>query len=202
MRMRGGILGVAVLVVGVAAFAADPKSKAGPKKGDKLDLGIPTFGTLPTHHELSKPKEQELQHKATGGDTAEHCYSVVSVLHGQKFKRGPGGTQPEKPYPAVMISGNPPYSDRFSSIVRVKCAQRRGGLIEVEIHDPSGNTVMDGRGQIAFKNTDETEWQIDWSDTPMRTDGGEFKFVLRIGGHLLGSFPVLFKKAEEPPAKN
>lgn len=205
MRMRAWLL---VVAVGLSASAQAGPPKGSPKKGERLDLGIPTFGTLPTSTELAKPKEQTLEHKSTGGDSTEHCYTVVSITHGRSFKRGPGGTQPDKPYPAVLITGNPPYSDRFSSIVKVKCPARRGGSIEVEIEDAQGNMVMNGSGQIAFKNQDETEWQIDWSDTPMRNEG-EFKFVLRIAGNLIGSFPILFKKAEEvgpgsgaPPAKN
>ncbi len=181
------------------AFAADaPKLKGTVKKeAPKIDLGLPTFGALPTGEGMKKPKaEPELQQtKETQSQTP---YTLVRVVNGKAFMRGPQGAQPSTPFPAVNASGDPLMMEKFSSVVRVKCPTKKSAPIEVAVLDPRGDTIMEASGVLRFTGGDEAEWTVDWESTGIRR-GGDFQVLVRVAGQPLGTAPL--KVAEAAPAE-
>ncbi|HZH04944.1 MAG TPA: hypothetical protein VEY30_14255, partial [Myxococcaceae bacterium] len=114
-------------------------------------------------------------------------YSVVSVRHQRPAAKG--GAELE----GVELVGNPPATEPFRSVVRVKCSQRAGTAIEVVILDPRGDTVMTASGQLHYKtgkaDSDESDYTVDWESTPWPT-GGTFSVLVRVAGQPMGTWPL------------
>lgn len=193
-------LALVALLLAAVAHAEEPKKLKGSKKesAPKLDLGIPSFGEIPKDQKLESAKgKEETKQGAPSGTRAEEGFSVVRVVHGKGFIKGPDGAKPSAPFPQVAASGPPWMTEKFSTVVRVKNPAKKGARIEVAILDTRDDTVMEASGEIFFRGTgDETEWQVDWDSSGIRNPG-EFKLLVRVGGTPLGTFP--FKVA---PAAN
>jgi len=194
MRVRL-LLAVAVLCGG-SVLAAEPKKV----KGEKLDLGLPkTFNALPTGENMEKPKEKSAQQVPTT-TSASAEYAVVRVIHGKTFVRSPEGAKPSAPFDAVPTEGNPPMTEKFSTVIRVRCTQKTNAPIDVVILDPRNDTLMEASGEIYFRGQKEMEvdYTVDWERTQLPRGAGAYQVLVRVAGAPLGTFPL---KIAEPPAK-
>src|SRR5688572_25738972 len=108
-----------LLLTPLLAFGAD-------KKKPKLDLGlkVDVGGDIPKGNELQAPKEKKeaVQSSQTPVDLT---YSIVRVQHGKSFNRGPNGAIATSALDAIPASGNPLTTEKFTTVVRVKCPQKR-----------------------------------------------------------------------------
>ena len=178
-------LTLAAVLLSISALAADKK------KGEKIDLGIPSFGNIPKGDNLEKPKDK----KPTGGEPSPSSpsaiYSVVKVVHGKSFTRSATGATPTIAFEAVTASGNPLTTEKFSTVVRVKNAEKKSADITVNIIDPRGESVMDASGTVTFRGskTDEMDYTIDWDPTGIRA-AGDFQVMVKVAGQMLGTFPL------------
>ena len=189
---------LASLSLALTAHAADPKLKGSKKESaPKLDLGIPAFKDIPKDQKLEKPKDPAEAQQAPSAARVEEGYSVVRVVHGKGFMRGPDGAKPSTPFPQVTVAGNPLMTEKFSSVVRVKSPAKRNTSIEVAILDQRGDTVMEASGELRFGNGVEAEWQVDWEPTGIRNPG-EFQVLVRLGGNPMGTFPLKLATAATP----
>lgn len=181
------------VVVSAVSFAAD-KKKPPPQK---MDLGL-NLGNVPSAHGIEAPKE-----KAADGPkaTPAHAeYTVVRVVHGKGFLRTPDGAKPSAPYDSVATDGDPPTTEKFSSVVRVKCTQKVNAPIELAVLDARGDTLMEAKGEIVFRGVKESEvdYTVDWDRTQLIRGPGDYQVLVRVAGTPLGTFPL---KIAPPPAK-
>lgn len=199
MRMlRSSIL--LALSLSLAAQAADPKLKGSKKESaPKLDLGLPTFNQIPSDQKLENVKDKPEAQQGPSAAKAEEGYSVVRVVHGKGFMRGPDGAKPSSPFASVTASGNPLMTEKFSTVVRVKSPAKKNTRIELAILDVRGDTVMDASGELRFGTGEEAEWQVDWDPSGVRGPG-DFQVLVRIGGNPLGTFPFKVTTAAPTPA--
>jgi hypothetical protein len=183
---------LAPLVLCLTALGQDQKS-SGKLKGSskqsapKIDLGLPSFNSIPKGEELRRVEEKP-QTDVPTTTAGVASYSIVNVQHGKSFIRTPQGSKPTAPFPAVMAEGNPLKTEKFSTIVRVKAPDKKTTSIDVVILDVRGDTVMEASGSVTFKN-EETDWTVDWDPTGIRAPG-DFQVLVRIGGNPMGSFPI------------
>lgn len=174
-----------------------PKLKGSKKESTpKLDLTLPTFNSIPKDQKLESKEAIAEPQLAPSAPRAEEGYSMVRVVHGKSFVRGPGGAKPASPMLEVTIFGDPPMTEKFSSIVRVKSPAKRNASIDVVILDPLGHELMDASGELRFGESTETEWQVDWEPTHVRS-GGEYQVLVRVARVPLGTFPLKLTRAEK-----
>ncbi len=188
MRVRL-LAAVLMLGTGVAVAAAPPPKKG----GTKLDLGLPkTFNSIPTGEGLEKPAEKKDQQGPTT-TTTNLEYSVVKVTHRKQ--------KSTTPIEQVATDGNPATTEEFSTVVRVKCAQKQNAPIDVVILDPRSDTLMEASGQIFFRGSkeDEVDYTVDWARTQLPRGTGNYQVLIRVAGNPLGTFPL--KIADPPPKK-
>ena len=196
MRMLRTLL-LASLSLSLFAQATEPKLKGSKKEtAPKPDLGLPTFKDIPKDQKLEKPKDPADAQQAPSAAKADEGYSVVRVVHGKAFMRGPDGAKPSTPFPQVNVAGNPLMTEKFSTVVRVKSPPKKNTSIELAILDQRGDTVMEASGELRFATGTEAEWQVDWEPTSVRNPG-DFQVLVRVGGNPLGTFPL---KLAAPPA--
>jgi hypothetical protein len=195
-------LAIAVVVLAGAAFAADakkdPKKPSG-QKMEKLDLGLGNFGELPKGNEL-KRAEQKKEQDSPSVMPSSATYTVVKVVHGRSFNRTATGAVPTSPFDAVPLS-SANVTEKFSTVVRVKCPQKLNASIEVAIFDPRGDSVMSAPPstlQFRGSKSDEVDWTVDWEPTSVRGPG-EYQFRVTVNGADIGSFPL--KLVAEAPKK-
>ena len=171
-------------------FAADGGT-AGKKQ--KLDLGLSknSFAPVPKAEGLETVKEKKQQQGPTAV-AADVTFTVVRVLNGKSFLRTADGAKPSAPYDQVATQGDPPTTEKFSTVVRVKCPQKLSTDIEVAILDMRDDTLMSAPGTIVFKGGKDTEaeWTVDWDPTPLQRGPGEYKVLVRVAGQALGTFPL------------
>ncbi len=192
-------LALASLSLALVAHAADPKLKGSKKDAaPKLDLGIPAFKEIPKGQQMEKPKEVADPQQSPSGTRVDEGYTIVRVVHGKGFMRGPDGAKPSTPFAQVTVSGNPLTTEKFSSVVRVKSPGKKNTSIEVAILDQRGDTVMEASGEMRFGTGPEAEWQVDWEPTGIRNPG-EFQVLVRLGGNPMGTFPLKVAAAAAPP---
>jgi hypothetical protein len=189
MRMLRTTL-IAAMSLSMLASAAEPKLKGSKKEtAPKLDLGLPTFNQIPSDQKLEAPKPKSDAQQGPSGTKVDDGYTVVRVVHGKGFMRGPDGAKPSTPFPTVTASGNPLMTEKFSSVIRVKSPAKKNTRIEVAILDFRQDTVMEASGELRFGTGDEAEWQVDWDQSGIRGPG-DFSVLVRIGGNPLGTFPL------------
>jgi hypothetical protein len=190
--------GVLLSLVAFAQTKTEPKLKGTMKQGaPKLDLGIPRFDALPKGDDMKKVDEKAPTERAATAPGVSP-YTIVGVQHGKGFLRTPTGSKPSAPYPAVMASGNPLMTEKFSTVVRVKAPEKKNASIELAVLDPRGDTVMDAQGQVTFKG-EEADWTVDWAPSGIRAVG-DFQVLVRIDGNPLGTFPLKIEaKADAKP---
>ena len=193
---------VVLLTAGLALAAAPAKGKSDAGTGkQKMDLGLPkSFNALPSGSDLEKPKEKSAQQEATT-TTSNAEYSVVRVIHGKTFLRTAEGAKSATPYEAVPTEGNPPTTEKFSTVVRVKCTQKTNAPIDVVILDPRNDTLMQASGEIYFRGQKEMEvdYTVDWERTQLPRGTGAYQVLIRVAGAPMGTFPL--KIADPPPKK-
>ncbi|MBL8952267.1 MAG: hypothetical protein JNK82_15925 [Myxococcaceae bacterium] len=169
------------LFVAAPVFAAEKKPK--------LDLGLKVDlnSNIPKGDNLAKPKEKQQQTGSSQAPT-DVSWSVVKVQHGKQFMRGPGGAV-ASPY-EVAGSGSPFMTEKFTTVVRVKCPQKVDASIELAVLDGRDNSIMEGSGRIYFRGekTDEADYALDWDSTPFRGPG-TYKLLVKIAGNVSGTFP-------------
>jgi hypothetical protein len=192
MTMRTLSTAVALMLVSHVSWAQD-KKKPAPKL--KLDLGVKE-GALPVGEKLVRPTEKAPETTRGAGATAESNYALLSVTHGKRFTKDPSGAKSAEPFAFLKVYAPAGTCEAFSTVVRVRSKERRSGAIEVAVLDPRGETVMEAKGQIAFRNVEEAEWQVDWDPTPMRLEG-EYLVSIRVAGNPLGTAPLKVTKVAE-----
>jgi hypothetical protein len=181
----------------LAASAADPAPKDGKasaetkKKAKAFELSLPPMGSVPATDGIAKPKAElpSDSPKVTAGNAT---FTVVRAVHAKAFTRTPNGALPAGgALEAVSLSGNPPETERFSTVLRIKSPQRQNAAIDLVIMDPRGDTVMTSRGEVNFRGTkaDEVDYSVEWDPTPW-PKGGEFQLLVRIGGQMIGTYPL------------
>lgn len=197
--MRSSLLLLSVAVLGlslaVPARAGDTKDSAAkpPAKGkSKTSLlgAMPALDGLPSGNGMIAPKAEKLgtDPKSTG---ATGTYQVVRIQHAKAFQRSGGTTLPVLPMEEIPVTGNPPTSEKFTTVLRIKCPERTSAPIDVVILDARGDTAMSASGKLAFSSTggEEGEFTVDWDPTPIRA-GGQFSMLVRVAGQPLGTFPL------------
>lgn len=193
--MRAKSLCLCVVVFATVSFAAEPKLKGSVKKeAPKLDLGLPAFDAIPKGEGLEKAKEKRAVDESKTSSGAS-LYTVVAVVHGKSFVKAPTGSKAAAPFPGVLVSGDPPATEKFSSIIRVKCPEKRSANIEVIVRDMREDTVMEASGTLIFRGGDEAEWSVDWAPSSLKRKG-DLSVLVRLSGNDIGSFPL---KIVEPP---
>lgn len=173
------------------------------KKKPKLDLGLKVeTGDVPKGEGLAKPKEKK-QSTESSATPVDVSWTVVKVQHGKSFMRGPNGAVPSAPY-EVQGSGSPFTTEKFTTVVRVKCPQKVNAPIELQVLDQRGNSMMEGSGTIYFRGekSDESDYTIDWDPTPFRGPG-EYTLLVKVAGNNVGTFPfrIIDKNAAKTDAR-
>jgi hypothetical protein len=188
------LLVAAVLSLSSLAWAQTSEPEA-PKKEDKklkgsvkqqapkLDLGLPTFEKLPTGEGLTRRKDDEPKERAQS--TGDAPCTLVSAMHSKVGAKGVALT-------AVPVSGAPPTTERFATLVRVKCPTRRATSIEVSFVDARGEPVMEASGSVGFRGGDESDWSVDWEPSTVRGPG-DYALQIKLGGVALEPVPVKFE---------
>lgn len=199
---RLSLIIAAALLVALPASAAEkkaaekkvPETKAAPKKDKptvKLDGMFTMPGeALPTGEKLEKKTEKlgDAPKESLGNAT----YDVLKVQHGRSFMRSPSGATPQGgALEELPLTGNPPTTEKFSTIIRVKSKAKNNVPIEVAIVDPRGDTVMSSDGTIVFfgSKQEEVDYQIDWDPTSLRS-GGDYKVLVRVANEVKGTWPL------------
>jgi hypothetical protein len=124
--------------------------------------------------------------------TVDATYTIVRMQHGRSFMRSPSGAVPTGGgLQEIALTGSPPSTERFTTVVRVKCPQKANASIELSVVDPRGDTVMSSAGEVNFRGQkqDEVDYSVEWSPTPWPS-GGTFNVLVRIGGQAMGSWPL------------
>ena len=159
------------------------------KKKPKLDLGLKVeTGNIPTGEGLAAPK-QKTQRTESSQTPVDVSWTVVKVQHGKSFMRGPNGAVVTGPY-EVQGSGSPFMTEKFTTVVRIKCPQKVNAPIELQVLDSRGNAMMEGSGTVYFRGekTDESDYTLDWDPTPFRGPG-EYQLLVKVAGNIVGTFP-------------
>jgi hypothetical protein len=176
-----------LLILGLLALPA----LADDKKA-KLDLGlkIDTGSSIPKGDNLQKSKEKKVKTESSTQAT-DLSYEVVRVAHAKSFMHGPNGATPSPALDAIPAGGNPFMTEKFTTVVRVKCAQRVSASIELAFLDGRMNEIMTGGGTLYFRNQkeDESDYTLDWDPTPVRGPG-DYTLNVKVGGNVVGTFPV------------
>lgn len=186
------------LLVVSQAWAAEPKKKP------KLDLGLNVdVGTnIPKGEDLKKPEEKVEKVTPTEPAAGELSWSVVKVQHAKAFKGTPQGSIATAAY-EVGGEGAPFTTEQFTTVVRIKCAQRRSAPIELMVLDSRGNTAMEGSGTVQFRTkSDESDYTLVWDPTPLRGPG-DYTFTVKVNGSVIGSYPmkIVDRRAPKGDAK-
>lgn len=181
------------------ALAAAALLLLGADKKPKLDLGLKVeTGDIPKGDGMAAPKEKKQTHESSQ-TPVDVSWTVVKVQHGKSFMRGPNGATSTAPY-EVQGSGNPFMTEKFTTVVRVKCPQKLNAPIELAVLDSRGNSMMEGSGTVYFRGekTDESDYTLDWDPTPLRGPG-EYSLLVKVAGNVIGTFP--FKIVDKNAAR-
>jgi hypothetical protein len=161
------------------------------KKKPKLDLGlnVDVGGNIPKGENLQKAKEKQVKTESSA-TTTDLSYQVVKIAHGKAFNYGPSGAVPTVALAEIPASGNPLTTDKFTTVVRVKCAQRVSASIELAVLDSRLNEIMTGGGTVYFRSdkSQESDYTLDWDPTPVR-QAGEYTLNVKVAGNVVGTFP-------------
>ncbi len=194
--MKTTLLALSLCAFAPAAHATETKKPAAKESGKmKMDLNLPSFGAVPKGDDIAQPKADNKAIEST--TTASNAtYTVLRVLHGKQFTRSASGATPSGSIEPISLSGTPPSTPKFTTVVRVKSPQRVNSSIDVVILDPRGDTAMTASGEVNFRGTkqDEVDYTVDWDPTPQRA-GGQFQVMVRIGGQVMGTWPLKVEDA-------
>lgn len=155
----------------------------------QLDLKLPELEALPSDVSLTKPSAAPELERA-GGATRDERYTLVSLTHAKSFAGTPQGLTPIAPLTRVTAAGRPLLTESFTSVVRVRSPARRSSSVELVVLDARDTPVMEARGELVFRASEEAEWAVDWAPTAVRT-AGTFQVQVRVGGLVVASAPLL-----------
>lgn len=199
--------GALLCALPLLAAAADPakpgtasskKSHSAKVQAPKIEL--PSFGEVPKSDGLVGKKQEDALGTRPHPAGNDATYSVVSVQHARGFVHaGPMLKPVGLPLTEVEVSGTPPTTEKFSSVIRIKSPQRMSARIELALLDPRGDTAMSAAGYIRFAEssaTDDAEYEVAWDPSPVRS-GGTYQLLVRVAGQPLGTFPI--KVAQPKP---
>jgi hypothetical protein len=186
------------LCLSAVALAADPAPASTKKKSSNVKVPsftLPNMGEVPKGEGLQKPKADAPPPGPSTARPADATYTVTKVQFAKQFVHGPNGQQPVQPFTSVALRGSPLTTEKFSSLVKVKCPQKVNAPIERVVLDPRGDTAMSASGELVFKGatTDEVDYLVDWDPTPTRA-GGKFQLLVRIAGQPMGSWPLVVEQ--------
>jgi hypothetical protein len=144
--MRPSLPAGLLLCLSAVALAGAPVAakKKPPVKVPSFTL--PSMGEVPKADGLQKPKADAPPPGPSATRPADAAYSVTKVVFGKQFIHGPGGQQPVQSFTSVALRGNPLTTEKFSSLVKVKCPQKVNAPIELAVLDPRGDTAMSASG--------------------------------------------------------
>jgi hypothetical protein len=195
-NLRSVLISSILVVLPLAAVASNPEPEA--KKKPAIVLDMPKLSGVPKDAELVKPtSDMRLPETRVSANVA--TYEIIKVQHGKSFMRTPKGSAAANGgLQAIALRGTPPTSEKFTTVVRLKSAQRVGGPIELALVDSMGNVAMSANGQITFRGTKGTEldYAVDWEPTPFRR-AGEYQMTVRVGAQDLGSFPLTVSEPQK-----
>jgi hypothetical protein len=184
-----------LLLTSVPVLAADKKAPPTKKPAEKTHVKLDGMFNMPGA-ELPKDsleKKTEKLGDAPKESVGNATYDVVKVAHGRAFMRSPSGSTAQGgELQELSLTGNPPTTDKFTTVIRVKSKARNNVPIEVAIVDPRGDTVMSsGSGTLVFfgSKQDEIDYQIDWEPTALRS-GGDYKVLIRVANEVKGTWPL------------
>ena len=150
---------------------------------------VPPLGEIPNPEGL-KPAQPERPTEATS--RGEPQFFIVKIEHAKAFKTSSTGHTPVgQPLAAISLSGKPPATQRFSTLVRVRSSQKSNAPIRIAITDARGESLMAASGELSFKSAKggEAEYVVDWDPTPCRF-GGAYQVAVQVAGQELGSGPL------------
>jgi hypothetical protein len=173
----------------------------GADKKPKLDLGlkVDVGGSIPKGTELKKANQKDVKLESTT-NAADLSYEIVKVSHGKSFAYGPNGATPTVALEGIPASGNPLTTEKFTTVVRVKCAQKVSASIELAVLDARSNEIMSGGGTVYFrsKTSAESDYTLDWDPTAVRA-AGDYNLMVKVAGNIVGTFP--FRIVDKNAAK-
>ncbi len=173
------------------AEAAEPDAGVKKVKGSmkalapKLDFGSHGFEGAPKDTHLQKVGDMPVTHSPTA--SSDTPYTVVSVVNTKSLTRSSAGVKPTSPMSVIMARGTPLMTEKFTSVIKVRGAGKRGNVIEVKVANERGDTVMTAEGQLVFR-TDELDWTVDWEPAFVRATG-DYQLSVRIGSQPAVTFP-------------
>ena len=192
------VLGFSTTAFGAEATATkktDTTSKASAKtKLDVPKIDLSGLSSVPKGEGLTAKRAERPEAEAMAprfGDAELVKYEVLGIGHARSFTRGVKGLAPVGGMlRSVQLTGTPPATQPFSTVVRVRSSHKGDAPIEVVILDPSGDTALSGSGQLRFKSDGTTtDWQIDWDPTP-RPKSGTYQVLVRVGGKPMGTWSL------------
>jgi hypothetical protein len=181
-------------LVGTPALCRD-----GGAKEKAPTISLPSFGEIPKADGLKPPQAERLDQRPTA---SELHFSVVKIEHAKSFRSSSSGHLPiGDRLAAISLSGSPPATEKFSTLVRIKSPDRMAAPIQVTILDPRGNPALFANGELSFRGVkgDEVEYLVEWDPTPCRT-GGAYQVAVRVAGQELGSWPLRVLEPKEQSA--
>lgn len=198
MRSLRLSLPLLALLASPLASADEAKAKASAKV-KAPSFSLPSFGELPKAEGISEKKTRTETPSIRRAESAP-VYEVMEVKHAAGFT--PGATGPEpigNLLEALDVRGKPYETERFSTVLTIRSAQRVGAPIDVAILDTRGDTVMSATGEFTFADTkaDTARYQIDWDKSPVRGPGA-YQVLVRIAGTPMGTWPL---KVRVDPAR-
>lgn len=181
-------------LVSAPAFCRD-----GGTKEKAPTISLPSFGEIPKAEGLKPPQVERLDQQPTA---RELHFSVVKIEHAKSFRSASSGhLRVGDGLAAISLSGSPPATEEFSTLVRIKSPDRRAAPIQIAILDPRGNTALLANGELSFRGVkgDEVEYLVEWDPTPCRS-GGAYQVAVRVAGQELGSWPLRVLEPKEQSA--
>ena len=150
---------------------------------------VPQLGEIPNPEGL-KPPQPDRAIEAMSRE--EPRFFIVKIEHAKGFKASGTGHVPVGPsLAAISLSGKPPATEKFSTLVRVRSPQKSNAPIQVAVSDARGEPLMSATGELSFRGAkgEEAEYVVDWDPTPCRS-GGAYRVAVRVAEQELGSWPL------------
>lgn len=177
------------ILCGSEIFAEDSAKVS--RKVDVPSISLPPLSDIPKADGVTRPAVEKLGAEPTVS-TVSATYSVAKIQHAKTFVRSRAGLiAMGGAIDSINLSGKPPTTEKFSTVIRVKSPQRMNAPIEVAVLDPRGETALSSRGEVRFRGPkgDEVDYVIDWDPVPCRFSG-DFQVVVRVGGQPMGTWPL------------
>jgi hypothetical protein len=198
VALASGFMVFALLCLTVAwsTLAEDGGKRSSSSKVQAPTISMPALGALPSTEGLTATKAEKLVREPTVSPESA-SYSVVKIQHAKAFARSGGGLQPVGgAISAVQLTGKPPSTPKFSTVIRVKSPEKSNLPIQVEILDGRGEVALSVAGEVSFRGVKghEADYQVDWDPVPLRM-GGDFQVRVRVAGQPMGNWP--FQVLEE-----